>query len=346
MYLRRGFGSIDCADGVRTPHAPVSSRARKGRALIARGLALSLAASGCAAPPASDARSLPPAMCRPAPSASPFEVIVLGSGGPAALGRAASSYVVRIDGVARILVDAGPGAFARIGEMGIDTSALDTVLLTHLHIDHSGDLPAIVKSRDLSTDERVAFRIFGPSGREPYPSTTTFVARLFGPDGAFAYLPSFRNTLDLQPHDLPLDASEAPRVVIAEPGWRVTSIVTDHGNVPSIAYRIEQAGHSVVFSGDLASKNDNLARLAEGADVLVYNAVVRDPPVSPSGLYALHTAPRRIGEVAAKARVGSVVLAHLSPAVDSARDEVVASIRTRYAGSVRFAEDCLRIDVK
>ena len=42
---------------------------------------------------------------------SPLEVLVLGSGGPRALGRACTSYVVLVDRVPRILVDAGPGAF-------------------------------------------------------------------------------------------------------------------------------------------------------------------------------------------------------------------------------------------
>jgi|GEM_PF-6471262 len=35
-------------------------------------------------------------------------------------GRAASGYVISIDGVARVLVDVVPGGFVRLGEMGID----------------------------------------------------------------------------------------------------------------------------------------------------------------------------------------------------------------------------------
>lgn len=269
---------------------------------------------------------------------------MLGSGGPRGFGRAASSYVVFVDGVARVLVDAGPGAFVRLGEMGVDFRRLDVVLLTHLHVDHSADLPGFVKSRDLTYQESLTFRIFGPSGGGDYPSTRTFVDRLFGPQGAFAYLPKFRNELRLDVTDLPI-AQDAPiSEVLREDDLRVTSISVDHGDVPAVAYRVEHLGHAIVFSGDLASKNDNLARLAEGADVLVYDTAVRDPPRAPKQLYDLHTAPHRIGEIAARARVKSLILSHVAPDVETSGDEVLDSVRASYGGPTRFATDCLRVD--
>jgi len=74
----------------------------------------------------------------------PLELVVLGSGGPGATGRAASSYLVLIEGVARIIIDAGPGSFARLGEARISLANTDVVLLTHLHIDHAGELPGLL----------------------------------------------------------------------------------------------------------------------------------------------------------------------------------------------------------
>jgi ribonuclease BN (tRNA processing enzyme) len=52
----------------------------------------------------------------------PLELVVLGSGGPGATGRAASGHLVLIDGTARVLVDAGPGSFARLGESNLSLS--------------------------------------------------------------------------------------------------------------------------------------------------------------------------------------------------------------------------------
>src|SRR5215470_6399856 len=95
---------------------------------------------------------------------SGLEVLVLGSGGPRAFGRAGSSCLVLVDGTPRILVDAGPGAFLRLGELEVDLQRMDTVLLTHLHIDHSADLAAYFNARALTSDGPISYRIFGPDG--------------------------------------------------------------------------------------------------------------------------------------------------------------------------------------
>lgn len=94
---------------------------------------------------------------------------VLGSGGPIANPRRASSgYLIALDGVARILVDAGGGTYERLGRAGTDLSALELVLLTHTHIDHSGGLPPVVF--DLYMNDRGRpLAVAGPAGRDVHP---------------------------------------------------------------------------------------------------------------------------------------------------------------------------------
>ena len=93
--------------------------------------------------------------CQPLDSSSSrFALVVLGSGGPRSFGRASSGYAVLVDGEPRVLIDVGPGTFLRLGELELDLDALDTVLLTHLHVDHAGDLPGFVKAREHANTDR------------------------------------------------------------------------------------------------------------------------------------------------------------------------------------------------
>jgi ribonuclease BN (tRNA processing enzyme) len=286
------------------------------------------------------------------PSTAPLELIVLGSGGPGATGRAASSYLILIDGVSRILVDAGPGSFARLGEAKVPLASTDIVLLTHLHIDHAGELPGLFKARAVSSSGPIVFNVWGPHGSPVkrqgayFPSTSRFLQLLFGPDGAFAYLKDFSAPITLHAHDLPTSISMnvGPRVLFKQSALTITAIAGHHGDAPSVIYRIDDDGRSVTFSGDIDAKGiPDLTRIAKDTDLLVFNSVVLDPPDSPPILYTLHTPPHAIGEMARKANVHKLLLSHLSPSTAEMQDTVLKSIQQNYTGPVSVAADGMRL---
>src|SRR5580700_1721056 len=287
-----------------------------------------------------------PVCARCAPAKPALEVLVLGSGGPRAFGRAGSSYILLLDGRPRILVDAGPGAFLRIGELNLDLGRVDTVLLTHLHIDHSADLAAFFNARALTSDGSIAYRIFGPDGAGLFPKTSRFVDLLIGPGGAFEYQKTFGAPESFTVRDLAIHLDSARTKIVDEDGLQIEEIATHHDDCPSIAYRISYKGVAVVFSGDMdASALPNLVQLAKDADLLIFNCAVLDPPGSPPQLYALHTPPKKIGEAARDAHVTSLLLSHLAPDVEGQKEAVRKSIRAAYAGPMAFATDRLRTPV-
>jgi ribonuclease BN (tRNA processing enzyme) len=281
------------------------------------------------------------------PAKPALEVVVLGSGGPRAFGRAGSCYLVLVEGTPRILVDAGPGAFLRIGELELDLEKVDTVLLTHLHIDHSADLAAFFNARALTSDGPISYRIFGPDGTGAFPKTSRFVDLLVGDGGAFAYQKTFGAQESFSVRDLPISlASPRSKIVDEAGGLVVEEIATHHDDCPSVAYRISYKGVTVVFSGDMdASALPNLVQLAKNADLLIFNCAVLDPPDSPSQLYDLHTPPKKIGEAARSSTVKSLLLSHLAPDVEDQQPGVRKSIRASYAGPIAFATDKLRVPV-
>jgi len=280
-------------------------------------------------------------------SAKPaLEVVVLGSGGPRAFGRAGSSYILVVEGKPLILIDAGPGAFLRIGELNLDLEGVDTVLLTHLHIDHCGDLAAFFNARALISDRPIGYRIFGPDGMGLFPKTSRFVDLLVGKGGAFGYQKTFGADESFVVRDMAISLDSNCNTILDEDGLMVQEIATHHGDCPPVAFWISEMGVAVVFSGDMdASAAPNLVRLAKNADLLIFNCAVLDSPNSPSHLYELHTPPKTIGEIARASGAKSLMLSHLAPDVEGAEAAVRKSIGASFVGPVAFVSDKLRVPV-
>lgn len=266
---------------------------------------------------------------------------VLGSGGPELQDkRASSSYLVWQDGRARILVDAGGGSALRFGESGATMSMPDAIFFSHFHVDHSGDFAALIKSSWFE-DRTRPLPIYGPPGNEYMPSTTEFVSDLFGAKhGAYRYLsellePDEEGSYKMQPHDV--TAGSTPVPVFSSRDLAVSAVHVIHGVFPSLAWRVEIAGESVVFSGDTDGDDPGLARLAANADIFVaHNAV----PEGVTGVERrLHMPPSVIGEIAADAHVKSLVLSHRMLRTLGKEDATLTEIRKHYSGPVAFAND-------
>jgi len=269
------------------------------------------------------------------------QVQILGSGGPELEDRrASSSYLVWQDGRPRILIDSGGGSALRFGQAGAHVAELDAVLFTHLHIDHSADFPALIKSSYFE-DRKRPLPVYGPPGNEDFPSTTEFVADLFdGKHGAYRYLADFLAGKDggylLQTHDVALTAREI-RTVVSGNDVLLDATQVIHGTVPAIAWRVTIGGTIIVFSGDTNGDNGNLERLAKGADLFVaHNAV---PEGETGAARQLHMPPSVIGRIAKTAGVKRVVLSHRMLRTLGRESETRSVIARVYQGPVAFAED-------
>jgi ribonuclease Z len=266
------------------------------------------------------------------------EVITLGTGGPLpSPDRAGPSTLVR-SGNRSFLVDAGRGVQLRLSAAFGAVTALDAVLLTHLHSDHICDLNDVITTRWIMA--------FGPS-----PLT------IYGPVGTAALVDRTMAMLTddigyrIAHHD---DLTEGPIVnvvevtsgVIVDDGVvRIIAAPTDHAPAsPSVGYRFEIDGTVVAVAGDTIPCA-GLDLLVDGADCYV-QTVVREALIRPLGLPRFldvldyHSSTVTAAQTAAKGGVKHLIFTHPVPAPQPGTEgEWLAEAAAHFSGPVDLAAD-------
>ncbi len=266
---------------------------------------------------------------------------ILGSGGPELDdGRGAASYVVWLDNRARLLVDTAPGASVAFDKIGARFADLDAIALTHLLADQSAALPAFIQGSRLLARNR-PLTVLGPAGDGVFPDTKTFVNRLIGPEGAFAHL---ADALSRKP-----DTGYRLRVWNV-PGkgrkrWvgfgsnhlSLSAIPVHHGEVPTLAWRVEMAERSIVFASGFSNQKDVIASFAKDVDALVVPHAV--PETARPKAREHFATPSKLGRVAARANARMLILGHRTNRTRGRETQSVTAIEQAYKGPVIFADD-------
>lgn len=292
-------------------------------------------------------------------------VTLLGtSGGPVPVrDRAMTAQTVEVGGAA-YLVDCGAGALRRLVEAGVPLADLRALLVTHLHADHVADYFAtIAAGKPFARGGGFAqpLRVIGPTGmRDLHEGVLGAFARAVETQYRASGLgPGLRELVEVREITSPGEGAE-PFEVYADAHVRVTAVLADHPPIaPCFAFRFDTAGGSVVFSGD-GVPSPRVARLAEGADLLVHEAMHAQAMLdhgAPKRFVAMlrrsHTDVTQVGALAREARVRRLVLSHLIPLVPGSSDPPpldaeawLAPVRADYDGPVELGEDLMRIALR
>src|SRR5258707_3071135 len=201
-----------------------------------------------------------------------IEVTLLGTGSPIPdADRAGPSTLVRAGGQI-FLVDCGRGVQQRMTAIGVGANGLTALLLTHLHSDHIADLGDLLITRWVTTFDRnrVPLPIIGPPGTAEVVDATL---KAFGFD--IGYRIAHHADLTTPP---PLEVHEyTDGSVWDHDGVTIRVAPTDHRPVaPTIGFRIEHGGASVVLAGDTVPC-ERLDALAAGAGALGHTGIGKDP---------------------------------------------------------------------
>jgi ribonuclease Z len=246
-------------------------------------------------------------------------------GTSAALASAArdnTSLVVEAGAVA-LLLDCAGSAVHRLRRLGVDPLALTHVVVTHLHVDHAYGLPSLVRQLGLLGRRAPLAVVCRPEHVEPLHALLA-VFRLW-------------ERPDLFPVALtPIDLGVGAEALVAGP-LTVRTAPNEHGAMANFAVRVEVGGRALVYSSD-TRPCDTVATLARGADTLVHEATFaeRDRATARPGS---HSSAADAGQVAARAGVRRLILAHLGPGYHADVAALADEARRHFGGVVEVADE-------
>lgn len=265
-----------------------------------------------------------------------------------------------------ILVDTGDGTVDQLAKKGLDLSAVSTVFISHHHHDHTGGLAAVIGLRWMNQFPGV-LTVYGP------PGTKEIV------DGIVASLaPQARVGFGLGTRTQP--PAESVRVVEVTGGQTVnlgeltvTTVANSHFDHPgpkaandpqSLSYRFAVGNRAITYTGD-TGPSAAVTTLAKGSDLLVSEVIDLDRivgeiharrPDMPQDqfdqmqrhLSTHHLPAAAIGEMAASAGVGRVLLTHYAVPpgpIERSEPALRKGIGERWSGPVDLGRDLSSYDV-
>ncbi len=156
------------------------------------------------------------------------------------------------------LVDCGRGVLQRAAAIGLGANGLSALLITHLHSDHIADLGDVMITRWVTTfaPDLTPLPIIGPPGTA---AVVDAALKAFGPD--IGYRIAHHDDLTSPP---PVEVHKyTDGTVWDRDGVSIRVAPTDHRPVaPTIEFRIEVGGASVVLAGDYHSSVQEAATTA------------------------------------------------------------------------------------
>jgi ribonuclease BN (tRNA processing enzyme) len=342
-------------------------------------------------------RAQPAIAASPAPSQNGLILLGTAAGLPPVPHRTGISSALVVDGKVYV-IDCGRSSLTQYVNAGLSLDALAAIFVTHLHGDHTCDLFDYFLLGSgwaaPTPSVRAPVPVYGPAsaglplppaspaGRavatidltDPVPGIASLLRHC---NQAFAYssnvLMRDAGVMDISTlaavTEIPTPAGAAPLgptaptmspFPVAQLGnVRVTATLVPHGICfPSYAYRFDTPYGSVVFSGDTAL-TPNLVLLAQGADILVHEAVDLAWYATQGYTKTLlghmttsHTDIGQVASVAKQANVKTVIVSHLAPGNPQLVSNdawlqlaLVGARKAGYTGEVIIGQDLARFDL-
>ena len=283
-----------------------------------------------------------------------MRIIFMGSNPwPPRLTQASTCMMVELGPTKRLFFDFGPGCLRNIIANQVPVPEINDIFITHLHIDHCGELPYLWQFAPFNGRWK-PLRVIGPSGRTPAYGTKAMceAVKKMGAWTAAWAVGAMADGYEIEVSEF--DFKDDGGVCYDKDGVKVTHWRRSHMVDGASAYRLDWNGLSFVWTGD--GKPDQLtAKYAKGVDVFVTEMAVDmvnlwalkqgvPPAMGAFTIDNCHTTHYAVGYLANLVQPRLAMATHLSYDRELI-GEMMSGVRMHYKGMFAFGIDGTVVNV-
>ena len=268
--------------------------------------------------------------------------------------QAGTCIMVELGNGTRLFFDFGPGCLRNIVANQVPIPEINDIFLTHLHVDHFGELPYLYGFAPMLMRWK-PLRVTGPSGRKPEFGTAAMVKSM--QQMCAWHTQSFKAVPVGDGYETEVtefDHKDDGGICYNKNGVTVRHWRRSHTMDGASAYRLDWNGLSFVWTGD--GKADELtAKYAKGADVFVSEMALDNPalwslkqgipvPVGAFTIDAAHTSHYGVGYLTQLVNPRLGMTTHFSYDRELI-GEMIAGVRTHWKGMFTLGLDNTVVNV-
>ncbi|NEW61500.1 MBL fold metallo-hydrolase [Sulfurovum sp. bin170] len=197
------------------------------------------------------------------------------------------------------MFDCGDGTTFQVERSSWDLSKLDSIFITHLHADHFFGVLSVLFRKDMYR-ESCDLTLYAPKGvKEFINNSLEITKKIFG-----------KYSLKI------VEIEEDDEIELRD--MKIKVLPMRH-RIPCYGFYVESMGKKIIIAGD-NEEPEILKEYLQDLDLLIHEVTFKEEHYVRHRKNSMHTTAKRLGEVADKYGLKSLIVTHLSARYKSKKD--------------------------